>query len=107
MDDLSLANRIFSECTSAAEPEWIADVLARLVWLTADNGAAICEDLRAWLTEGSRAQAACALAFDEVFLWHDEAEMDELLSAVRLRFPDLATRCDEACNRWAAQFPRA
>ena len=104
MNNSSLADHIFAKRVPQAEAAWIADVLGRLVWLTADNGAEICQALRQWLTSEIKEKIVVALAFDEVFLWNSEAEMEELLSAIEARFPDLSPMCTAAKSRWKAQF---
>jgi hypothetical protein len=104
MNGLSLADHIFVERAPAAKPEWIADVLARLVWLTGDNGAGICHTLRQWLAGRNEEKAAVALAFDEVFLWNTEVEMENLLSSVETQFTNLTSMCAGARSRWRAQF---
>lgn len=104
MKGLSLADHIFAERASGVRLDWIADVLAFLVWLTRDNGAAICQSLRAWLAGDNEEKAAVALVFDEVFLWNTEAEMNELLSNVESRFPRLVPLCGMVRSRWEAQI---
>ena len=104
MTFLCLAEHIFAERVPGAKPEWIADILARLVWLTADNGAGICASLKTWLSGESEERAAVALAFDEVFLWESDAEMEAILSRIEARFPSLAPLCAAARSRWSAQL---
>jgi len=107
MTSLSLADHIFSEREPTAKPEWIAEILSRLVWLTADNGAGICHALRQWLAGENEEKAAVALAFDEVFLWSTETEMKGILSNVEAKFPGLVPMCVVARKRWKAQFGEA
>jgi hypothetical protein len=103
MDSPSLVEHIFAERVPGAKPEWIADILARLVWLTADNGAAICASLKSWLSSENEEEAAVALTFDEVFLWETDAEMEERLSGIEARFPGLSPLCTVARSRWSGQ----
>lgn len=100
MNSQSLADHIFEKRASEAEPTWIADVLARLVWLTADNGAEICQTLRQWLTSEVEEKVSVALAFDEIFLWNSEAEMEDVLLSIERRFSVLSPMCTLARNRW-------
>jgi hypothetical protein len=102
-----LADHIFAERAEGSRPEWIADVLGRLVWLTADNGASICESLREWLASESEEKVAIALAFDEVCLWETEAEMNGVLSSVETRFARLAPLCTAARSRWKTEHRRS
>jgi len=56
--------------------------LARLVWLTEDEGDEISNSLRRWLDGDDLAKIEIALAFDELWLWQTRDEMDATLAAV-------------------------
>jgi len=89
----------------SAEPEWIAELLARLVWLTDDNGHEISNSLRRWLAEDELAKVEIALAFREVWLWNTREEMDAILRSVQVRFPALHRQYAALRAAWRNQFP--
>jgi len=102
---MDLADHIFLKRVPSAEPEWIAEILARLVWLTDDNGLEISNSLRRWLTEDDLTKIEIALAFREVWLWSTPEEMDTILSSVEARFPALCDQCATLRADWQKQFP--
>ena len=83
----------------------VIHILARLVWMTPDNGGQICKTLSSWLISDDVRRAKLAMNFDEVFLWESDAEMDELLALLLQRFPSLKDDCSAARIRWRKQFP--
>jgi hypothetical protein len=102
---MDLADHIFSKRETSAEPEWIADILTRLLWLTADNGHEICNTLKRWLTEDQLLKAQIALQVGEVFLWDSAVEMESILSRIERNFPALAELCASNRAKWHKQFP--
>jgi len=100
---MELAEHIFANRAAEAKPEWIADVLGRLVWITNDNGAEICRTLRSWLDSEQLEKVRIALAFDEVFLWETEAEMERVFGSICARFPGLVARCEAIRVSWLDQ----
>ncbi len=102
---MDLADHIFLKRVPSAEPEWIAELLARLVWLTDDNGYEISNSLRRWLAEGNLSKVEIALAFREVWLWETRDQMDTILSSVEARFPALLEQCAALRTVWQQQFP--
>ncbi|WP_374582838.1 hypothetical protein [Pseudoduganella sp.] len=102
---MDLADHIFLKRLPSAEPEWIAELLARLVWLTDDNGHEISDSLRRWLAEDDLAKVEIALAFREVWLWNTRDEMDTILRSVEARFPTLLGQCAALRAAWKNQFP--
>lgn len=102
---MDLADHIFLKRVPSAEPEWIAELLARLVWLTDDNGHEISNSLRRWLAEGDLPKVEIALAFREVWLWNTREEMNAALCQVEARFPTLLEQCATLRAAWQKQFP--
>src|SRR5689334_19661085 len=100
---MDLADHIFSKRATSAEPEWIADILARLLWLTEDNGGEICNTLKRWLTEDQPLKAQIALQVDEIFLWESREEMEGILDRIKKDFPALAEVCAKSRTRWNEQ----
>lgn len=99
---VNIAEAVFEAVPAEAD---VIDILARLVWMTQDNGGQIFKTLSAWLTSDDVRRAKVALNFDEVFLWDSDAEMEELLVPLLKRFPSLNDDCSAARNRWRKQFP--
>ncbi|MRW92280.1 hypothetical protein GJ699_19990 [Duganella sp. FT80W] len=102
---MELADHIFSKRVLSAEPEWIAEILARLVWLTDDNGHEITNSLRRWLNEEDSAKVQIALLFRELWLWDTCTEMDSVLDSVEARFPAFSGQCASLRLDWKKQFP--
>jgi hypothetical protein len=102
---MDLADHIFEKRTHSANPEWIADILARLVWLTDDNGHEITNSLRRWIGEDDPLKVQIALLVGEVWLWETREEMDGILGAVVARFPALSELCTKQRDQWNLQFP--
>lgn len=102
---MDLADHIFSKREISAEPEWISDILTRLLWLTADNGHEICNTLKRWLTEDQPLKAQIALQVHEVFLWDSREEMESVLGRIERDFPALAELCAKNRAQWDKQFP--
>jgi hypothetical protein len=102
---MDLADHIFLKRVPSAEPEWIAEILARLVWLTDDNGHEISNSLRRWLAEEDLPKVEIALAFREVWLWNTRKEMDLILGPIEARFPTLLGQCSSLRAAWQEQFP--
>jgi hypothetical protein len=99
---VNVAEAIFESVPAEAD---VIDILARLVWMTPDNGGQIFNALSTWLISGDVRRAKTALNFDEVFLWDSDAEMEEFLVPLLQRFPSLKDDCNAARNRWRKQFP--
>jgi hypothetical protein len=102
---MDLADHIFLKRVPSADPEWIAEILGRLVWLTDDNGYEISNSLRRWLAEDDLAKVEIALAFREVWLWETRNEMDAIFRSVEARFPSLLEQCVTVRAAWHTQFP--
>jgi hypothetical protein len=102
---MDLADHIFERRAHSADPEWIADILTRLLWLTEDNGHEIISSLRRWVGEHDPLKAQIALLVDEVFLWETREEMEGILGAVVARFPTLSELCTVQRDQWNRQFP--
>ena len=103
---MNIADLIYQRRAKSADPEWIADILGRLVWLMDDNGAEIHEAMVRWCESGSHEQASIALhSCDEVFLYETREEMVAKFSGLQSRFPDLKSQCDEIIQQWDKQFP--
>jgi hypothetical protein len=102
---MNIAELIYQRRSKSADPEWIADILGRLIWLMDDNGSEIQEALDRWLESGSHEQARIALSLDETFPYRTREEMIEGFSRLQSRFPDLKSRCDEIVLKWDQQFP--
>ncbi len=108
---MNIADIIFDRRATGAKPEWIADILGRLVWLMDDNGSEICEALVRWVESGNLEQAQVALLCDEIFLYDTRDDMTASFSRLCAKFPTLKDRCDEIIQQWdqqrasAAKFP--
>lgn len=102
---MKLTELIFEKRGQSCQPEWLANLFGRLIWLTEDNGAEIMGSLKRWLESDNQEKVQIALAFDEAFLWEDAAEMDRLLAGVLSRFPAEAHQCEVARSQWSKHFP--
>jgi hypothetical protein len=102
---MDLADHIFEKRAHSANPEWIADILTRLLWLTEDNGQEITNSLRRWIGERDPLKVQIALLVDEVWLWESHGEMEDTLGAVVARFPALSELCTAQRGQWNQQFP--
>lgn len=71
----------------------LAEVFDRLIWCLDDEGSAILRVREAWLRSDDRRRVEVALAMDETYPFVDALEMDEVLSRVAVRWPDLSTLC--------------
>ena len=96
---VNIAEAIFEQRAPAVQPEWLAEILSRLVWLTADNGSEIMRTLEEWLEGDNPEKIAVALAFDEAFLFRDISKAEEVFSALTIKFPEFSANCDEILKR--------
>ena len=99
----NIADIIFDRRAPNAQPEWIADILSRLVWLMADNGAEIHEAYRRWIQSDDLERISVALSDTEVFLFDSRDEMTKAFSDLGSRFPTLVPRCEEIIGDWDRQ----
>ena len=103
---MNIADLIYQRRSKSADPEWIADILRRLVWLMDDNGSEIHEAMIRWMESESHEQALIALLYcDEVFPYKTRDEMVAKFSGLQSRFPDLKPQCDKIIQQWDKQFP--
>lgn len=102
---MNLADHIFAKRVLSADPAWIADILARLIWLTEDNGKEIADSLPRWLTENDQLKVQIAMHVGEVWLWETSGEMDGILGSVAARFPSPSEICTKRRLEWNNQFP--
>jgi len=96
----NIADLIFDRSAPNAQPEWIADILSRLVWLMDDNGAEIHEAYRRWIQSDDLGRISVALSDTEVFLFDSRDEMTKVFSDLGIRFPTLVPRCEEIIGDW-------
>ena len=59
---MNLPEHIFNRRSATVKPEWIADLLERLVWLLDDNGSEIHQTMREWIATGDLERVRVALA---------------------------------------------
>lgn len=103
----NVADYLFDRSPYAVEhlPGKLAEVLSSLLWIMDDNGTEIMEAVERWLKSDDYVRVREALAIDSILPFGDQSEMETVLSRIRMRWPDLAGRCDElvAVRR---SFPR-
>lgn len=104
MEDI--AELLFRRRAPNLPPKALADVLDRLIWMTDDNGKAICDTLRRWIESGDRQRAEVALEASEVFLFTDREKMVRAFDNLCFIAPELRKRCDENLSEWDAQHVR-
>jgi hypothetical protein len=103
---VDIAELLFYRRAPNVPAKWIADILDRLVWLTDDNGDSIWHTLRSWLFGEDAEKVEVALAFDALYLWRSEAEMNQISEKIGARFPMLKGICDQRIAAWHRQFPQ-
>ncbi len=73
----------------------MAQLFAILIWQTSDNGTALLATTNDWLREGTTLRRIQIALHLDVYPFRDRDEMVRVLEAIALRFPDVATRCEE------------
>ncbi len=87
--------------------EALADVLDRLVWCLADNGAEVLQVRDEWLAGDDLGKIRVALAMSEVFPAGTREELVALCARLSTRCPEVSPRCDELLRGWDQQFRAA
>ena len=86
-----------------ADPEWICEILEKLMWLTEDNGSEIYETLKGWLASGDLEKIKIALSCQDFFLFQTREEFIQAHSNICKQYPELQHRCDEIVASWDEQ----
>ena len=91
----TIADRIVERAAPSAEPQWLADVLQRLVWIMDENGAEVMGAVERCLQGNDERKLRVALAIDDVFPFQSEERMAEVLRRVAEKWPEHRARCDQ------------
>ena len=75
--------------------EAIADILDRLIWCVSDNGEEILAVRDKWLDSGDEYRIAVALSMSDVFPFNTKVQLEEGLTGIARRFPNLRGKCIE------------
>lgn len=93
--ELGIADRLVNEIPASIAWEVVADMLAMLIWVTADNGSEIMRSAERWLREGSDLRKInIGLALD-AYPFADAGEMARVLDGIARAHPDVAAKCQE------------
>lgn len=79
-------------------PIAFAEVFDRLIWCLEDNGSAIVDLQRAWLSSNDPERVRVALKMAEVFPFTDQVEMDRALDRITTQWPEFAADCRQFRN---------
>jgi hypothetical protein len=82
----------------------ISEVFDRLIWCFADNGCAICEQLKIWVQSDDPKRVEIALRFNEVFIFENVQEMKIILLSVERKYPYLSDLCVSLYETWFKQL---
>lgn len=88
--------KIVSSRATSSKPEWFADILLRLVWMTDHEQINVPSAMERWLRENSDPfLIEIALQNDEVYLFKTQEEGRALIEPVKAKWPELAQLCDQ------------
>jgi hypothetical protein len=97
-----LAERLYRDIPESWPWEVVADLYSILIWQTPDEGKALTNTTERWLIEcASERQARIALNLG-VYPFLDRSKMEQVLTGVAQRFPDLSDHCSSLIESRAA-----
>lgn len=82
----------------------ISEVLDRLVWIFADNGAEIATLREEWLDGDDVIRLEIALRMQDLFPYNDRPTMILKFDRIKRRWPELQRLCQGIVERWDEQF---
>ncbi|WP_223645496.1 hypothetical protein [Corallococcus sp. EGB] len=97
-----IIDTLYAHRAPALPAHALAEIFNRMLWCLDDEGAALLQVGEDWLSSDDRGRVAIALAMDETFPFNDSKKMDEVLSWISSKWPDLSARCQRIREMRAA-----
>lgn len=98
---VDIAEYLFSNKTRSVAPQFVADILDRLIWIVDDeNGNQILDTRDKWLEGDDPERAHVALLMRETLPLKSLERAIEVLTRVKSRWPQFSRECDEIIEQW-------
>lgn len=97
-------NYIFEKSLLNLDKKVLANIYDRLIWIFDDNGAALNEVRREWLTGSDPGRVEIALLMQETFPFNDRVTVEQTLFKIQEKFPQYHQLCDAMLRNWDNQY---
>ncbi len=101
---LDVMNFILNRHVNGLPVSALSEVFDRLIWCLDDNGSALEQVRRQWLSSNTRKEVEAALFMSATFPYDNLSELEICFERISYKWPDLEVRCNEVLNNWKNQF---